>query len=165
MSVLIFYLEFIYTSCTTYSLYLFFRSLTQSTSYARGLVDYSLRCARWLLRLVDYSLCCSLRLRSQPRSGTCRLLSMLCSKIVPITEHVYVPNHTRGLVHRSLHRAWGLYRPPSTSTFSTVLEDSSITPFTVLGLTSITLEPQLGDCSSQLHMNWTHIQLRGNFIS
>jgi len=30
------------------------------------------------------------------------------------------------------------------------------------GLTSITLRPQLGDCSSQLHMNWTYIQLRGN---
>ena len=46
---MIFYLEFIYTLCTTYSLYLFFRSLAQSTSYARGLVDYFLRCARGLL--------------------------------------------------------------------------------------------------------------------
>ena len=50
MSVLIFYLEFIYALYTTYSLYLFFRSLAQSTSYARGLVDYSLSCARGLLR-------------------------------------------------------------------------------------------------------------------
>ena len=73
------------------------------------------------------------RLRSQPRSGTCRLLSTLCLKIVPTTEHVYVPNHARGLVHQSLRRARGLYRPPSTSTFSTVLGDSSITPFTMLG--------------------------------
>jgi len=47
---MIFYLEFIYTSCTTYSLYLFFRSLAQSIGYARGLIDYSLRCARGLLR-------------------------------------------------------------------------------------------------------------------
>ena len=31
------------------------------------------------------------------------------------------------------------------------------------GLALITLQPQLGDCSSQLHMNWTHIQLRGDF--
>jgi len=38
-------------------------------------------------------------LRSQPRSGTCRLVSMLCSKTVLTTEHVYVPNHARGLVY------------------------------------------------------------------
>jgi len=49
MSVLIFSLEFIYTLCTTYSLYLFFRSLAQSTSYTRGLIDHSLRYARGML--------------------------------------------------------------------------------------------------------------------
>ena len=96
---LISYLEFIYTSYTTYSLYLFFRSLAQSTSYARRLVDYSLRCARGLLRppstftfpttLGDLSTslyavledCADHRacLRSQPRSGTCPPVHTPCS--------------------------------------------------------------------------------------
>ena len=39
------------------------------------------------------------RLRSQPCSGTYRLVSTLCSKSVPTTEHVYVSNHALGLVH------------------------------------------------------------------
>jgi len=95
---LIFYLQFIYTSCTTYSSYLFLRSLAQSTSNARGLVDYSLRCARGLLRPASTftfptklgNLSTSLyavledcadhraRLRSQPSSGTGRPVSMSC---------------------------------------------------------------------------------------
>jgi len=133
------------------------------------------------------------RLRSQPRSGTCRLVSMLCSKTVPTTEHVYVPNHARGLVHQSIRRARGLCRPPSTFTFPTMLGDWSTSLYAVLGdcadhrarlhsqlcsrthqilhalcseLASITLRPQFGDCFSQLHMNRTHIQLRSylNFL-
>jgi hypothetical protein len=106
--VLIFYLEFIYTSCTTYFLYIYFSGVWPSRQATLG--DSS---------TIPYAVPgdCSdhrARLRSQPRSGTCRLLSMLCSKTVPTTEHVYVPNHARGLVHRSLRRARGLCRPPST---------------------------------------------------
>jgi hypothetical protein len=81
--------------------------LAQSTSYARGLVDYSLRCARGLLRppstftfpttLGDLSTtlyavledCADhrARLRSQPRSGTCPPVPTPCSGTVPTTEH------------------------------------------------------------------------------
>jgi len=115
--VLIFYLEFIYTSCTTYSLYY---------CYAWGLDDYFLHCARGLLR--PPSILCS-----QPRSGTCRLVSMLCLKTVRTTEFVYVPNHARGLVHQSLRRALGLCQPPSTFTFPNMLRDWSTSPYAVLG--------------------------------
>jgi len=141
-----FYLEFIYTSCTTYSLYLFFRSLAQSTSYARELVDYSLHCARGLLwppctftfptTLGDLSTSLYVvlkdcadhrsRLRSQPRSGTCLPVSTPCSGTVLTTEHVYVPNHAPALVDQSLCRARGLCWLPI------VLGDSSITPCVVL---------------------------------
>ena len=111
------------------------------------------------------------RLRSQPHSGTCRLVSTLCSKTVPTTEHVYVPNHPRGLVDQSLCRARGLCRPPSTFTFPTMLGDWSTILYAVLGdcadhrarLHSQPCSSQFGDCSSKLHMNWTHIQLRDNF--
>ena len=166
---LIFCLEFIYTSYTTYSLYLFFRSLAQSTSYARGLVDYSLRCARGLLRppstftfpttLGDLSTslyavledctdhrtrlrsqprsgtCLPVHTRSQPRSGTCLPVHTPCSGTVTTTEHVYVPNHARGLVDQSLCRARRLINH---------------LPALCSGLASITLQPQLGDCFSQL---------------
>ena len=73
------------------------------------------------------------RLRSQPRSGTCRLVSTLCSKTVPTTEQIYVPNHARGLVHQSLRRARGLCRPPSTFTFPIMLGDWSTSLYAVLG--------------------------------
>ena len=135
---LIFYLESIYTSCTTYSLYLFFRSLAQSTSYARGLVDYSLRCVG---DCSDYRAC----LRSQPRSATYRLVSTLGSKIVPTTEHIYVPNHARELVHQSLRRARGLCRPPSMFTFLTMLGDWSTSFYAVLG--------DCADHRARLHSN------------
>ena len=164
---LIFYLEFIYTSCTTYSLCLVFRSLAQSTSYARGLINYSLRCARGLLRppstfmfpttLGDWSTslyamledCADHRacLRSQPRSGTCRLVSTLCLKTadhqarlhshprsgtcppvptscsgtIPTTEHVYIPNHAWGLVNHSLRCSRGLLRSLSDHSLGTAL--------------------------------------------
>ena len=76
-------------------------------------------------------------------------------------------------------------------TFPTILGDLSTSPYAVLGdctdhrarlhsqpcsetrqslpsrcsgLASFTIQPQLGDCSSQLHINWTHIQLRRNLI-
>jgi len=58
---------------------------------------------------------------------------MLCSGTAPITEHVYVSNHARGLVDQSLCCARRLCRPPSTFTFPTALEDLSITPYAVLG--------------------------------
>ena len=123
-------------------------------------------------------------------SGTRRLFPTLCSGTAPTTEHVYVPNHARGLVDYSPCYARRLCRPPSTFTFPTTLGDLSTGPYAVLGnytdhraclhsqpcsgtrqslpslcsgFTSITLQPRLGDCCSQLHMNWTHIQLRGNF--
>jgi len=88
---------------------------------------------------------------------------MVCSKTVPTTEHIYVPNHAWGLVHPSLRRARGLCRPPSTFTFPTMPGTRQPLPMLYLGFASITLRPQLEDCSSQLHMNWTHIQLRGDF--
>jgi len=89
----------------------FFKSLARSTSYARGLVDCSLRYARGLLRppsmftfpttLGDLSTslyavledCADhrARLRSQPRSGTCPPVSTPCSRTVPTTEHVTFP--------------------------------------------------------------------------
>ena len=72
-------------------------------------------------------------LRSQPHSGTCRLVSTLCSKTVLTTERVYVPNHARGLVHQSLRRAQELCRPPSTFTFPTMLGDWSTSLYAVLG--------------------------------
>ena len=138
---LIFYLEFIYTLYTTYSLYLFFRSLAQSTSYGRGLVDYSLCYARGLLRLQstftfpttlgelstslyavleDYAdhLAC---LRSQPHSGTCPPVSTPCSGTVPTTEHVYISDRARGLVNNSLRCARGLLRSLSDHSLKTAL--------------------------------------------
>ena len=141
ISVLIFYLKFIYTSCTTYSLYLFFSSLAQSTSYARGLVDYSLRCARGLLRppstftfptrLGDLSTtlytvledCADHRahLRFQPRSGTCPPVPTPCSGTVPTTEHVYILNSARGLVNHSLYCARGLLWSLSNHSLGTIL--------------------------------------------
>ena len=163
---LIFYLEFIYTSCITYFLYLFFRSLARSTSFAWRLVDYSLRCARGPLRPPS--------MFTFPTTlGTCRLVSTLCSKTVLTTEHVYVLNHARGLVHQSLRRARGLCQPPTTFTFPTMLGDWSTSLYAVLGdcadhrarlhsqpcsethqslsalcsgLASITLRPQLEYC-------------------
>jgi len=139
--VLIFYLEFIYTSCTTYSLYLFFRSLAQSTSYARGLVDHYLCCARGLLRpsstftfptmLRDLSTslyvvledCADHRahLHSQPCSRTCRPVPTLCSRAVPTTKHVYISNHARGLINHSLCYARGLLRLLSDHNLGTAL--------------------------------------------
>ena len=138
---LIFYLEFIYTSCTTYSLYLFFRSLTQSTSYARRLIGHSLCCARELLRppstftfrtmLGDMSTslytmledCADhrARLRLQPRSGTCPPVPLPCSGTVPTTEHVYILNRARGLVNHSLHCAGGMLRSLSDHSLGTAL--------------------------------------------
>ena len=121
------------------------------------------------------------RLRSQPHSGTCPLVSTLCSKTVLTTEHVYVPNHALGLVNHSLRRTRGLCQPPSTFTFPTMLGNWSSSLYAVLGdcanhrarlhsqlcsgthqslpalysgRTSITLQPQFGDCFSQLHMKW-----------
>ena len=67
--------------------------------------------------------CSDHRARFQPLSGTCPLVSTLCSKTVPTTEHVYVPNHAQGLVYQSLRRARGLCRPPSMFTFPTILGD------------------------------------------
>jgi len=163
--VLIFYLEFIYTSCTTYSLYYFSGvwPSQQATLEDLSTIPYAV--------LGD----CSdqrARLRSQPRSGICRLVSTLCSKTVPTTEHVYVSNHARRLVHQSLRRARGLCRPPSMFTFPTMLGDWSARLYAVLGdcadhrarlysqscsethqslsalcsgLASITLRPQLED--------------------
>jgi hypothetical protein len=72
-------------------------------------------------------------LRFQPRLGTCRQVSTLCSRTVSTIEHVFISNHTWGLVDQSLRRAQGLCRPPSTFTFPTMLEDSSITLYIVLG--------------------------------
>jgi len=114
MSVLIFYLEFIYTSSTTYSSYLIFRSLAsqQATLGDSSTIPYAV-----LVDCSDHRAC----LCSQPCSKTCRPVSMLCSRIVLTTEHIYVSNHARGLC-----------QPPSTFTFPTVLGDSSITPYTVL---------------------------------
>ena len=127
---LIFYLEFIYTSCTTYSSYLFFRSLAQSTSYVRRLVDHSLHCARGLLQppstfmflttvgdlstslyavledCADHRAC----LLFQPRSGTCPPVSTPCSETVSTTEHVYIPNHARRLINHFLRCARDLRR-------------------------------------------------------
>ena len=104
---LIFYLEFIYTSCTTYSLYYFSGVWPDQQATLRDLstIPYTV-----LEDCSDHRAC----KRSQPRLGTCRLVSMLCSKTVRTTEHVYVPNHARGLVHQSLRRARGLCRPPRT---------------------------------------------------
>ena len=138
---LIFYLEFIYTSCTTYSPYLFFRSLAQSTSYARGLVDHPLRCARGLLRPpsmftfpttlreLSTSLYAVLedcadhraRLHSQPRSGTCLPVPTPYLRTVPTTEHVYILNRARGLVNHSLRCARGLLRSLSDHSLGTAL--------------------------------------------
>jgi len=53
------------------------------------------------------------------------------------------------------HRA-GLYSQPCSGTHQSL-------PTLYSGLASIILRPQLEDCSSQLHMNWTHIQPRGKF--
>ena len=136
------------------------------------------------------------------RSRTRRLFPTLCSGTAPTTEHVYVPNHARGLVDLSLRCARILCRPLSTFTFPTTLGDLSTSLYAVLGdyadhrarlrsqlysgtgrsvsmscsgtvlttdharthqslpalcsgLASITLRPQLTDCFSQLHMNWT----------
>ena len=66
------------------------------------------------------------RLRFQPCSETCPPVPTPCSGTVPTTEHVYVLNHARGLADQSLCRARGLCWVPI------VLEDSSITPCTVL---------------------------------
>ena len=78
--------------------------------YARGLVDESVyetgdctdHRAWYALGLVDHSIyetadCADHRacLHSQPRSEICQLVPTLYSKIVPITEHVYIPNHAR----------------------------------------------------------------------
>ena len=84
-------------------------------------------------------------LRSQPRSGTCRLVSTLCSNTMRTTEHDYIPNHARGLFHLSLRRARGLCRSPSTFTFPTMLRDWSISLYTVLE-----------DCAD--HRAWLHSQ-------
>jgi len=123
---MIFYLEFIYTSCTSYSLY-YFSGVWPSQQATLG--DLSTIPYAVLGDCSDHRAC----LRSQPRSGTCRLVSMLCSKTanhqtrlrsqprletcppvptpcsrtVPTTEHVYFPNHARGLVDQSLYRARG----------------------------------------------------------
>jgi len=48
------------------------------------------------------------RLCSQQRSGTCPPVPTPYSGTVPTTEHVYVPNHPRGLVVQSLCHARGL---------------------------------------------------------
>ena len=67
------------------------------------------------------------------RSGTRRLFTTLCTGTAPTTEHVYVPNHARGLVDYSLCCARRLCRPPSTFTFPTTLGDLSTGPYAVLG--------------------------------
>jgi len=123
--VLIFYLEFIYTSYTTYSLYLFSGvwPSQQATLEDSSIIPYA--------ELGD----CSdhqTHLRSQPRSEICRLVSMLCSKTVPTTEHVYVLNHAWRLVDQPLHCAWDLCRPPGIFTFSTTLEDLSTSLYAIV---------------------------------
>jgi len=138
---LIFYLVFIYTLCTTYFLYLFFRSLAQSTSYARGLVDHPLRCAWELLRppstftfattLGDLSIslytvlkdCADHRARlySQPRSKTYTPVPTSCLGTVPTTKHVYIPNRARGLINHSLRCARDLLQLFSDHSLGTAL--------------------------------------------
>jgi len=65
-------------------------------------------------------------LRSQPCSGTCPSVPTPCSETVSTTEHVYVPNHARGLVDQFLCRARGLCWPPSTITFQPCSETCSV---------------------------------------
>jgi len=136
-----FYLEFIYTSCATYSPYLFFRSLAYSTSYALGLVDHSICYARGLLRPPSmFTFPTTLRdlttklytvlddcagqqacLCSQPCSRTRRPIPTPCSQSVPTIEHIYVPNRAWGLVDDSLHRARRLLRSLSDHSLGTAL--------------------------------------------
>ena len=85
------------------------------------------------------------------RSGTRRLFPTLCPGTAPTTEHVYVPNHARGLVDYSLCCARRLCRPPSTFTFPTTLGDLSTGPYAVLGdcadhRARLRSQPRLGTC-------------------
>lgn len=126
MSVLIFSLEFIYISCTTYSPYLFWGAWPSQQAMLGE--------SPTILYVVLGE--CSdhwARLRSQSCLGTHPLVPTLWSRTALTTEHVYIPNHARGLVDQFLRCAQGLCRPPSMLTFLTAFRDSSITPYAVLG--------------------------------
>ena len=79
------------------------------------------------------------------RLETRRLFPTLCPGTAPTTEHVYVPNHARGLVHRSLRRARGLCRPPSTIRSGTVRPAHQFESF---GTVPTTEHYTLGDWST-----------------
>ena len=120
-----FSLEFICTSYTTYSPYLFLGAwLSQQAMLEDPLV--LLGCQVW--ELPDHRAC----LCSQPRSRTRRPFPTLCSETAPTTKHVYVSNHARILVDHFLCYAQGLPRPLNMFTFPTALGDSSTTPYAML---------------------------------